>query len=827
MADNDALSATQEPLAVARLIVIEWEREASDTLELRRAALLNLIEQMLHSWSAQDTSADVLFSGQTIIYEDIAQVRADLHRTLLEPEQVARLKAGPLYVDFDGLLTDGESIIRNFLLGRADADRKQVARFPAFYATPQQQYAAQLPQILRDFDINLMLARVDDAVITVPFLWKSPGQQSVLVMPISATQSLDDAMRETLLGQPDGPVLQLQSLQLFGPSFERLTNGDRAPAASLDDFDTFSANLRAQLPDGMRPVIEGELQLARSVQVAGRFSTLSQYKRQVLMRRDHLRYHVEPLLALALTHRSVPFRVNQRALLEHNWRLVLQNLSRVPFSGQVGDHVVDEMTVRNQRILDNSQHILAAALQALPGTLLDETSDAEMLPTDEIALVVWNGFGHTVTQAVGAQPRIAHGYYPATVYDPDHREVPFSWDPLTELLNFVATVPSAGYSVYTLRLSTERTAAYNRKRIMTAEVIGTASGESLALEDDTLNWSYRGKTVNNLLSFHDGGDVGDALAYVQPTPDVVVVGSPVDVVKVEATPLHERLIFRNRLRIAPELIRSKGRERGVRALDITTYATYSNETDGIEFTLAFNNTASDHRLRAHLRTGITEPTLFVDTLFGFEERMIRADEPNGTQTAHSVILVTEPDGSGVALLTRGMIEFEPIMDDEQLTLALTLVRSVACVDNAQPAIRSQALQQEGEHEISFLLLPQEGDRDFARLLRTAQQFNAPMQVMQYATPPEQAQHTYLSCDDDRVVVTAMKPAQDSDALIVRLLNPTPADIGCHLNTAMPLRSAHRVTMAETDHAPYELVGDRRQVNVTLEPYQVVSIRLAY
>ena len=308
-------------------------------------------------------------------------------------------------------------------------------------------------------------------------------------------------------------------------------------------------------------------------------------------------------------------------------------------------------------------------------------------------------------------------------------------------------------------------------------------------------WSRRGQRINDFLSFFDGGDAGDTYNYRKPQPDVVVRAGMTDMVSIESTATYERLIFRMRMRIAPDLKEDASRARGLSLLDITTTATFYDNIPGIYFRTTFTNKAKDHRLRAHFRTNLKADNILTDAVFGLTKRKIVKD---GAQVAtHPQINVfpmqtltaIEGEKETFMLMSRGLTEIEPVMDKEEVTLALTLLRAVGW------------------------------------LKRAGQAYTAPLQAFQYHEKPDPIRKSYLTFDNDLAVMTALKPPQTGEGWIVRFVNPTDKEIKGTLTTHGQLTSAKLVNLAEEDKAEYVITNNK--INVTIAPNKIHTIRLEF
>jgi alpha-mannosidase len=180
---------------------------------------------------------------------------------------------------------------------------------------------------------------------------------------------------------------------------------------------------------------------------------------------------------------------------------------------------------------------------------------------------------------------------------------------------------------------------------------------------------------------------------------------------------------------------------------------------------------------------------------------------------------------GVGLFTRGLPEFEPVPEDDQVTLALTLLRSVGWL-NKQAGIATPGAQVPGTITAEFMLQQLPADPNPPALLKQSQVYRAPLQARQYDEKPPQPEQSYLQLDDERVLLTAFKAPQDgSRGWIVRLMNPTQRDIGVNLIPHGTLDAAARLNMAEDTQETCTIQNNH--VNVALRPHDVATFRLQF
>ena len=152
-------------------------------------------------------------------------------------------------------------------------------------------------------------------------------------------------------------------------------------------------------------------------------------------------------------------------------------------------------------------------------------------------------------------------------------------------------------------------------------------------------------------------------------------------------------------------------------------------------------------------------------------------------------------------------------------LRLTLLRSPVWPDpNAD----------RGHHHFSFVLYPHAGDWKQAMTVRHGFDFNYKLQAMQVEshTGSLPAQHSFVAVTPDDVVLTAMKKAEDSHALVFHFYEWAGKGGSAQLRVPPGATGAVETNLLEKpegDALPLE--GDR--VTVHFRPYEIVAVRVDY
>jgi mannosylglycerate hydrolase len=805
---------------------LDWQREGAQTFERSRARLLQTLEMLLpalqsHGDNATANLKGLMLAGQTVLLDDIAQIQPDLLSKLAIYHAGGRLSMGAFYIAPAMAFVSGEALIRNLQMSQMTGARHGVRGMTLAYLPEGCHYPAQLPQILRGFGMDVAYLCRGQTLVPLPFRWIAPDGSAILAINDHAHTTPDEAIQAQRQSQPDGPFLWMHDAQ-------QPIDGQRQ--ASLSHFSAYVQQLRNVLPDALRPTLRGSLS-PKDTHQQGQYSGRIRIQLRHHDLQTTLLYQAERLLTIAQTHApSISTYHRNRALWHHSWRLLLHNQNDATLTGVCVDDVARDALYRHRQAWDLMTYLRDEAQNALHQHSADETTKnaettSDETTHDETYISVWNPHAHALTQVVEVTLDLPAGKHPAQLIAPDGGEQPFGWDVDARVLSLRADGVPMGNVVYTLRLSDDPTPDYYLKRTVAARMIGNVNGETLQINGGQLLWKHTGRSIANVLRFVDGGDAGDIRAYDAPDHDTIVTADMTDTVAVEATPTYERLIMHHRLRIAPEL-RDGKRPRGLKAIDIMTQATLYDNLPGVHLVVTFDNTARDHRLQAMIRTGL--PAQVVQATRPYSQETHPVDDTS-TRSSHVTqgVVALEHEEQSMAIVTRGLHEFNIASEDGQVSLALTLLRAIGRKDDATLTPDAQA---QGQHRFEFALFEGDADACESYLHWLEQTYQAPLTAQQCKERPRN--QSYLALDDERILLSALKPAQNSDTnsdngaqWVIRLFNPCNEAIETQLRVAGTLKSAHVLTLAEDVREA--MAHDAQSVNLRLEAYQLLTLGLRF
>jgi alpha-mannosidase len=132
---------------------------------------------------------------------------------------------------------------------------------------------------------------------------------------------------------------------------------------------------------------------------------------------------------------------------------------------------------------------------------------------------------------------------------------------------------------------------------------------------------------------------------------------------------------------------------------------------------------------------------------------------------------------------------------------------------------------EGSHEFSYALYPHAGDWRNSTV-RTARSFNSPLSgiLLENGSPDFSRFAIPIRLTGDRLELSALKKAEDSDALILRLYEAHGDRGQAVIESSADLREALLVNILEEPIKPLEM-DEKKRVLLPFTPFQVLTVKL--
>ena len=134
----------------------------------------------------------------------------------------------------------------------------------------------------------------------------------------------------------------------------------------------------------------------------------------------------------------------------------------------------------------------------------------------------------------------------------------------------------------------------------------------------------------------------------------------------------------------------------------------------------------------------------------------------------------------------------------------------------------------GHHHFAYSLYPHAGDWKQALTVRRGWEFNYKLKTMQVEAHDGKmpAEHSYAGADASNVVLTAMKKAEDGDALLLRFYEWAGKSGNVELTVPPGATSAKLANLME-EASGDDLPVTGNKITVPVHPYEIVSVRVSY
>jgi alpha-mannosidase len=763
---------------------------------------------------------------------------------------------GGTWIEPDGNLPSGESLVRQFLYGKRyfhdrfglDVD---VAWLPDSFG-----FAWTLPQIMKNAGIHHFLTQKlnwnDSTRFPYYFFkWTAPDGSSVYAHQTVGTyhEAVDDAeildQMATLTACHQWPHLLL----LFGVGdhgggvtrdmLERAfayVHGKKALTGLFTTAKGYFQTLERHLDPTTVPEVTDELYLQYH---RGTYTTNAQVKKN--------NRRAECLLEIAEKYATLAQRFNHpypTADLKAAWELLLLNQFHDVLPGSAIPEVYAASEACFQQIFRTVHSIIAASLRAIASHI--DTSGAGS------PLLVFNPLSWPRTAVV--EVPVNDVERPVDIVDEAGEVIPSQETGDGKLVFSADAIPSLGYTQYRVKPGA-------RKRRRRTDLAVHETTERITLENAFLlveidkatglvsrifekttcqdalrdagnriqifeDYPVRGRKALSSKSDASIFDAWEIFIYQQPDGiQYIELHEPVAVTLVDRGPVLARVAVRYRYAQA-------GRPDSTFTTEISLY----HNRPWVEFTLHVDWHAA-HRL-AKVAFPLTVQSDFTayEIPYGYIKRR-NPCSPNATLAerakyevpGHKWIDHTHHDGSyGVSLLNDSKYGFDVVNN----TIRMTLLRSATPPTELRahfgltvPGETTGMVTDQGPHHCVYGLYPHAAGFAEAGTPRKAYELNYPPTLLLESPHPGRLprQHSFLSVHPSNVLLTTMKKAEDSDGVIVRLYESSGHDTEAVITVPNGLKRAVETDLLETKRTRVRL--ENGTIRLPLHKHEIKTILL--
>jgi alpha-mannosidase/mannosylglycerate hydrolase len=343
-----------------------------------------------------------------------------------------------------------------------------------------------------------------------------------------------------------------------------------------------------------------------------------------------------------------------------------------------------------------------------------------------------------------------------------------------------------------------------------------------------------GRTFTGLCVFEDAADAGDGWYHLAPRDDqrFLSTGFASGISVLTDGPLVTTFRIEKRLQL-PESFDWIQRRRGEarREVSLTLDVTLRAGARTIECEARLDNTVRDHRLRVLFPSGIPGQDCFASQAFTVVRRRRGADPATADWKECDVperdtqgIIGVDDGVGGLAILAGDGLHEAGVLADESGTIALTLMRGFRKTVRTPSDGRSQLLQ---PLAFRWAIAPFSGRAQPARLWQELIAFHAGLRVHSVRSDDAGTARWLARLRDGNAVLSALKPAEDGEGLIVRVFNPTDVAVSDELTFGVPFASAVEVDHAEEAIAGTPAIRGGAALAISLPAQRIRTFRLRF
>lgn len=344
----------------------------------------------------------------------------------------------------------------------------------------------------------------------------------------------------------------------------------------------------------------------------------------------------------------------------------------------------------------------------------------------------------------------------------------------------------------------------------------------------TVTDKENGRVYSNLNYFEETGDRGDYWIYYPPyhNKTYTSIGVNADVWCEENTALSATVCAKITMSVPSYAVVGESMVRGesrrsdeMSDVEIVTKYTLKKDEKAIDVETTIYNTAKDHRMKAIFETGIKTNIAKSAGHFYVDERNTTSSKgeyyPEMQTLPKGYFTTLEDKNGGFSIIDNSTCEYEA---DKSGKLSISLfrgVKNIICTEFRSAGVfpHEDGGQSMGKLVFHYTIYPFAKNNATAML---AEQISTPVKTVQTSKGIGKKPDTSSMLEiPEKLILTAMKKAEESDLYIIRFYNPTCNTVrGCIKTT---FKNAVRLNLNE------EKIGTINLNDIEVPPYKIITI----
>ena len=863
-----------------------WDREWYQDFQGFRYRLVKMIDKLLDILGTNPDFKIFHFDGQSVVLEDYAEISPEKCGNFKKYIAGGKILVGPWYTMPDEFNVSGESLIRNLMFGHKTAKEWGADAWKFGYICDVFGHIAQMPQIFNEFGIKYsLLGRGTAESDPMYFKWQSPSGASVInyklpdedgygdfnLQVYNTRDGLDLTVDERIkklvdreIKRSNAPIIILmdggdhtevstdtvkfmEKVKELYPSFEihheNLCNAGKMLEKYADNFPVISGEL-VKTPENLHHYLH---------LITNTLSSYYSLKNRNAECENLIEKKTEPLAVMSL----VDGHKLNRAFLNTAYKYLLKNHAHDSICGCSADRVNKDMEYRFDQAESLCNELCADYLYFDKGeNETDENGDYANV------LTLYNPLSVRVDKTVSvdidfdadyktkySEPFGYEDINSFKIFDFGGNEIPYLvtdikrgyvrrvHNGITEkkdvhtvtfnanLLPFSKTeykiVPSKSPVRYKKRLLSG--ADFMENEHLRVTILPSGSFE---IFDKKTN-----RTYTKLCTLASDGEIGDGWYHANPVNDLTCYssGGECDVRKTEDG--ETRCAFEITKRVNIPKNAAFGKFGYARSADTCTVEfkfkiSLSKNSRTADFELKFFNSASDHRLRLLLPTGIKAKKYTASQAFYFCERKTGMDlstqnyrETDQYEKSTNGIVCVRGENCGLAFVSSCGVHECAVSENGEI--ALTLMRSFSRTTrtNGETNCRENRVL---KYKFSLAPIDETVSENELLKMRDALEYEPVTSLRKTKTDAAVKNgKSYVDVCGENIFTSIVKCAENGDnTVVVRVFNTSANSADGEIKTAFRIKNAVRTNLNEEFLTDAQF--DENSVKISLGAYEIAT-----
>jgi alpha-mannosidase len=487
---------------------------------------------------------------------------------------------------------------------------------------------------------------------------------------------------------------------------------------------------------------------------------------------------------------------------------------------------ISDIKERANRLIEDSAHHLAKSKGRGNSITVFNPNNWEVTDWVELRVELASGWDRKVGIALNG------GEIPCEVLEFQKDENTGRYE---ATLGFVATVPPLGYRTYKLIKSNKKfdsgvevheNEVINRFfRLSIDKDTGIVSvfssdgreileGNELVIDQEIGDLYFHRSQFDELI----GSESGKGIHFSTFIPEEL---------KIDRGPVRTVITFRDSFYCLqwPYYLTEKFGSRFQRhkTIDVCKQIMVYNDIPRIGFRTKICSKQSHIRIRVRFDTCMVVPNYTRQSQFGVIDLPLAKTLEESVRFPSLNWFNCQEGSHGLAFFSRGV----PINEVKSGNIYCTLLRSVSVLSTdgkSGPLIPTPKAREVGEHTYTYAVYPHSGDWKKAEVHRHGHGFNHRLFAMQTDVITSNTEFTSFTLEPDNLIVSAIKKAEDDNAVILRFFETKGEKCRATLQMPRQIKSAECVNLLEEDESKLDIADGKLEMEVN--PFEIVTLELS-